>query len=85
MSEEIKGVVLFIGAIIIVLVACFGSIGIIEITANKLACNEFASINSDYEFRFDIMTGCKIKTPDGFWISTELIRYTNDKITFEEK
>jgi len=69
--------------VILIVVSIFATIAFCGIVVNKLACDEFSSINSDYEFRFDIMTGCKMKTPNGFWISTSLIRYTDGKLILE--
>lgn len=89
MSEEAAGFIKFLGTVVLVIVLLMGSCAALEVTtaaiASKLSCNEFAAINSDYEFRWDFLTGCKMKTSDGFWIDTSLIRYTDGKIVFEQE
>lgn len=81
MKEAIIGIgtTIIMGLVIISIAVGIGA------TAAKMQCDEFAALNSDYEFRWDFLTGCKLKTPKGFWISTSMLRYTNGEITFEEE
>lgn len=74
-----------IGIMVLSVVVLWGIILGVYSLADKMACKEFAAINSGYEFRWDLLTGCKMKTPQGFWIDTDALRYSNGKIVFENE
>ncbi len=54
-------------------------VGIIALVDQK-SCAVYADINTDYQFHWSFWTGCLVKLPDDYWISTDRVQFINGKL-----
>jgi hypothetical protein len=67
----VKLVILVIALMLAVLFA----IGIFATTVESGVCAELKSTDPVHEYQWGFWSGCKVKTPDGYWVNTSDYRY----------
>ena len=78
MRDIIEGLGILMSALLIalliiaVIVAMTAGIGAIF---ERQRCSSLSALESDYEFRYGLWTGCLVKTPNGFWVSVDEAGY----------
>lgn len=75
---EMIGKVLLIGVVVFVLM--LGCISGWSMIFETNYCKTMTSLNSDFEFRWELWGGCLVKTPSGYWIHASEYKYLEGNI-----
>lgn len=82
----VSGICLLVLVIAVILFVVAGASLVAFLMGMEIAyCNNLSALNPDLEYRWLVIGGCMVKTPQGVFVSAHDVRYVNGQVEFTEK
>lgn len=73
-KEDFWAIFIVLSVIIAVVAGCTIPLLLTSQYINRTSCDEYSQMNPDRDIKYNVWTGCMIKTDNNLWISTSLLR-----------